>query len=243
MSPFLINFFKTHYIFIFAVMNKKQVVDRVRTKLRQLSKDRWMSSRFILNILEEKTRFLLSQKLLDRTLYREANLYSQINCFEFDKVDRINCDIIEFRTCQKIMKSKKRLPELIYSRFGDSIRIVSNLDQTERLDKTTPTDYMRSKKRKFNFNPPMFYERDGYLYLLNTQIEAAFIELLTLDTKTAEEIDCECEKDECKSALEYPFIGSDKLKEVVIQQTVQDIAQTYLQIQPDEKPDNNENSV
>lgn len=224
-------------------MKKKEVVDRVKVKLRQLSKDRWMSSRFILKVLEDKMRFLLSQKLYDRTLYREANLYSQINCFEFDKVDRINCDIIEFRTCQKIMKSKKRLPELIYSRFGDSIRIVSNLDQTERLDKTTPTDYMRNRKRKFNTNPPMFYERDGYLYLLNTKMEAAFVELLTLDTEEAENLDCGCEKNNCKSALDYTFIGSDKLKEVVIQQTIQEIAQTYLQIQPDEKPDNNENSV
>lgn len=224
-------------------MKKKEIVDRIQTKLRQLSKDRWMSARFVLSVLESKTKFLLSQKLYDRTLYRESNLYSQIECFEFDKVDRISCDIIEFRTCQKIMKSKERLPELIYSRFGDSIRIVSNIDQTERLDKTTPQDYIRSRKRKFNHNPPMFYERDGFLYLLNTQMEVAFVELLTLDTETAENLDCGCEKDNCKSALDYPFIGSDKLQEVVIQQTVQEIAQTYLQIQPDERPDNNENTV
>lgn len=224
-------------------MNKKVIVDRVQTQLRQLSKDRWMSSRFILHILEEKMKFLLSQKMLDRTLYRESNLYTQINCFEFEKVDRIKCDIIEFRTCQKIMKSTEKLPELLYSRFGDSIRIVTNLDQTERLDKTTPTDYVRSRNRKFNYNPPMFYERGGYLYLLNTEMEAAFIELLTLDTETAENLDCGCEKQPCKSALEYPFIGSDKLKEIVVQQTIQELAQTYLQIQQDEKPDNNENTI
>ena len=224
-------------------MKKRAIIDRVKTTLRQLSKDRWMSNRYIISILESKMKFLLSQKLRDRTLYREANLYSQINCFEFTKVDRIKCDIVEFRTCQKIMKSNKQLPELIYSRFGDSIKIVSNLDQTEIFYKTTPTDYARNRKRKQNNNPLMFYERGGYLYLLNTQMEVGFIELLTLDTQAASELDCECEKDECKSALEYTFIGSDKLLEVVIQQTVQEIAQTYVQIQPDEKPDNNENSV
>ena len=224
-------------------MSRKEIVDRVKTKLRQMSKDRWMSNRFIYHVLEEKMRFLLAQKLRDRSLYRESNLYTQINCFEFEKIDRISCDIIEFRTCQKIMKSKQKLPELIYSRFGDSIKIVSNLDQTETLDKTIPTDYIRNKKRKQNYNPPSFYERGGYLYLLNTQMEAAFIELLTLDLEAAEELDCECEKEECKSALDYSFIGSDKLKEVVVQQTVQEIAQTYLQIQQDENPDNNENSI
>lgn len=224
-------------------MTKKEILDRIKTKLRQLSKDRWMSNRFILNILESKMTFLLSQKLRDRSLFREANLYSTINCLEFKKVDRVNCDIIEFRTCQSIMKSKKKLPKLIYSRFGDSIRMLTNLDYTIKLDKITPSDYIRSRKRKYNYNPPMFYERGGYLYLVNTEMEAGFLELLTLDTKLAAEIDCECELDECKSALDYPFIGSDKLTEVVIQQTVQEIAQTYLQIQPDEKPDNNENSI
>lgn len=222
---------------------KKQVVDRIKTKLRQLSKDRWMSNRFVLKILEEKTRNLLSQKLRDRSLYREANIYSAIDCFEFEKVESFSCDIVEFKTCQKIMKSKKKLPELIYSRFGDSIRIVSNIDQTERLVKTTPPDYQRSRKRKFNNNPPMFYERGGYLYLLNTEMEVGFIELLTLDTETAERIDCNCEESNCKGSLDYSFIGSDKLKEVVIQQTIQELVQTYVQIQPDENPDNNENSV
>lgn len=224
-------------------MTKKTIVDRIKTTLRQLGKDRWLSSRFIIFVLESKMKFLLSQKLRDRSLYRESNLYTQINCFEFEKVSRINCDIIEFRTCQKIMKSKKKLPELIYSRFGDSIRMVSNLDQTERLDKTTPTDYIRNKKRKQNYNPPMFYERAGYLYLLNTQMEASFIELLTLDTKLAEELDCEQDYDECRSALDCEFIGSDKLLEAVVQQTIQELTQTYIQIQPDEKPDNNENSI
>jgi|AntDeeMinimDraft_5_1070356.scaffolds.fasta_scaffold02282_6 hypothetical protein len=225
------------------MQTKKEVVDRIKSKLRQMSKDRWMSNRFILKILEEKTRNLLSQKLRDRSLYRESNLYSTINCFEFENIDTFSCDIVEFKTCQSIMKSNKKLPELIYSRFGDSIRIVSNLDQTERLQKTTPPDYYRSRKRKFNNNPPMFYERGGYLYLLNTHMEVGFVELLTLDTETSENIDCNCGDTSCKSSLDYPFIGSDKLKETVIQQTLQELLQTYLQIQVDENPDNNENSV
>ena len=240
---FLTNLVVLLFNIIFAIMTKKKIVDRIKTELRRLSKDRWMSNRFILSVLENKMSFLLSQKLRDRTLYRESNLYSQIGCFEFEKIDRIKCDIIEFRTCQKIMKSKHKLPELLYSRFGDSIKIVSNLDQTETLQKTIPTDYIRNKKRKQNYNPPAYYERGGYLYLLNTQMEAAFIELLTLDTETAENLDCDCEKNPCKSALEYNFIGSDKLIEPVIQQTLQELAQTYLQIPTDEKPDNNENNV
>lgn len=222
---------------------KKEISDRILTTLRQINKDRFLSKRFVLNIVQEKMKFLLSQKLSDRTLYREANLYTNINCVEFEEIDVVECDIIEFRLCKSIMKSKKKLPEIIYSRYGDSIRLVTNLDNTIKIDKTTPTDVIRNKHRKGYIENPYYYIRDGYLYLINTQLKRGFVELLTLDTKSAEEMDCGCDKEECKPALDYEFIGSDKLMEVVLQQTLQELSNSYLQIQPDENPNNNENVI
>jgi len=66
-----------------------------------------MSKRFVLHILEQKMTFFLSQKLRDRTLYRESNLFSVINCYELEKIDTVSCDIIEFKTCDVVMKGKK----------------------------------------------------------------------------------------------------------------------------------------
>lgn len=187
--------------------------------------------------------FFLSQKLRDRTLYRESNLFSSIDCYELEPIDTVSCDIIEFKTCDKIMKGKEKLPELIFSRYGSSVRYVSTLDQSDRIYPITPTDFIRNKNRRFNHKPKGFYIRDGYPYFVNTEIEAVFLEILTLDTKKAKELNSHSDFNACDSSLSYDFIGSDKLQEIVIQETIKEIMQTYMQIQPDENPDNNENSI
>jgi hypothetical protein len=224
-------------------MSKKEIVNRILTELRQKVKDRWMSKRFVLHILEQKMTFFLSQKLRDRTLYRESNLFSVINCYELEKIDTVSCDIIEFKTCDVVMKGKEKLPELIFSRYGSSVRYVATLDQSERIYPTTPTDFIRNKDRKSNHKPISFYIRDGYPYFVNTEIEAVFLEILTLDTKRAQEVGDNSNFNACESALSYDFIGSDKLQELVVQETIKEIMGSYIQIQPDENPDSNENSI
>lgn len=225
------------------MVTKGTIVDRVLTTLRQNSKDKGMSRRYVLHILEQKMKFLLSQKLRDRSLYRTEELYTTIECFEFEEMDAVECDIISFRMCDSVMKSRKKLPELIYSKYGDSVRMLTNLDYSTRLNKTTLSDYIRNKNRKGYRKEPLYYIKDdGYVYQLNSKAEVLPIQVLTTDTKTAEEISCNS-TDSCKPALEYDFVGTDKLNEVVVQQTLQEILGSYMQIIPDENPDKNENVI
>lgn len=221
---------------------KGEIADRILTTLRRDSKDRFLSRRYVLNILEEKMTFLLSQKLRDRSLYRESNLYTTLECYEFEEIENIKCDIIEFRRCESIMKGKKKLPTLIYSRYGDSINYISNLDVSIEITETNPKKYINDKKRRSYKPKPMYYIKDGFPYLVDTKMEVGEINLLTLDTERAEEVTCKG-KDKCKPSIDYEFIGSDKLRDIAVQQTLQEIAGTFLQIQPDENPDNNENSL
>lgn len=210
--------------------------------LRLNSKDRFVSRRHILSIAKEKMKFLIAQKLLDRTLYREENLITNIECYELEEVRAVECPIVEFRLCGKIMKGKKRLPELIYSRYGDSIRLMSNVDTSERIDRTNPTDYIRDRKREGYREVPRYYIKDGYPYIVDGTPEVLNLQLITLDTKAAAYASCEgC--DECTSAMDYRFVGTDKLTEVVRQETLKELMGTYLQIQPDERPDGNEKTI
>lgn len=220
---------------------KKAIVERVLTTLRQSSKDRGMSKRYVLHILEEKMKFLIAQKLRERSLYRTENLYTTIDCFEFEEVDTVKCEVIEFRLCKSIMKSKHKVPELIYSKYGDSVKMLSSLDYGTQIAKTNLSEYLRNKGRKGYQNKPLFYVKDdGYVYVVNSKIEVATLQVLTTDTKTATESSCE-QADKCKPALEYTFTGTDKLSEVVVQQTLQEILGSYMQVRPDENPDKNEN--
>lgn len=220
----------------------RDFADRIINSLKMNSKDRFVSRRFILAIAKEKMNFLLAQKLRDNTLYREENLYTEIDCVEMEKIDKFKCDIVEFKSCNSVMKSVKRLPELIFSRYGDSIRIVTNIDNSLQIDRTTPTDYIRSKQRQGYRPKPMYYTKDGYLYVVDSEIERLNVRLLTLDTQGAAEANCK-KCDECKSVLDYEFIGSDKLEMIVVQQTLQELMGSYMQIAKDENPDMNSKSI
>lgn len=223
-------------------MNKKEFTDTIINTLRLNSRDRFISRRHILSIALEKMKFLIAQKLLDRSLYREENLITNITCYELEEVEVVKCPIVEFRICSKIMKGTKKLPELIYSRYGDSIRLMSNVDTSERIDRTNPTDYIRDRKREGYREVPKYYIKDGYPYIIDSNIEVVDLQLITLKVRDAEKASCEG-TDECKAEIAYEFIGSDKLTEVVRQETIKELMGTYMQIQPDERPDGNEKTI
>ncbi|HLS52998.1 MAG TPA: hypothetical protein VK031_03430 [Tissierellaceae bacterium] len=220
----------------------RDLTDSIITATRQNYRDRKMSRRYIISVYKRIMKDLIAQKIRDRSLYREENLYVDIDCYEFEEIENKKCDIIEFRMCESIMKGRKRLPELIYTRYGDSIRMVTNLDGSVKINKTTPSKYIRDRTRRSYRAEPQYYVRDGYPYLLNTKMEAGTISVLTLEIEEAEKARCG-DIDECKSSLDYPLIGSDKLINTAYQQTLQEILRAYIQVRPDENPDNNENNI
>src|SRR5699024_1463225 len=139
------------------------------------------------------------------------NIYTDIDCYELERIESKICDIIEFRNCNVIMKGKKRLPELLHSKYGNSIKIVTNLNNTIKINKTTPSKLIRDSKRLgYDKKEPVFYVKDDFLYVLNKEIEAVYILTLTLDKKSANECGCG-EFDECISELDYDVVGSDKM--------------------------------
>lgn len=224
-------------------MTERKFAETVLQSLNQLDRDRYLSKRYIISVGKEIMRGLLSQKLGDRTLYREDNIYSYVDCFELERIDTIVCPIVEFKTCNIVMKSKKPLPELIFSKYGAAIRSVMNLDNSEEIGKTSLKDYIRNKKRQ-GYKKTAKYHTDkyNYLYIVDSEIEAVAVEVLTLSSKQVEQSICGS-FDNCKSSLEYEMVGSDKLETAVMQQTLSQIMGTFLQITPDENPDKNKNSM
>lgn len=221
------------------MINNNEVVSRVRNTLNSISKDSRISARYILYTARKKADFYIAQKLADRTIFREDNIYSLIECFALEPVEVIKCDIIEFRRCKSIMKSKCKLPKLIYSRYGSSLKEVTALDEETEFKPTTPSQYRRDKERGFS-DYTYYYIKDGYLYLIDSEVERVNLYLITLETEKIDEVsDCNA-KDECKSLWEYPFTAPDKLMEVIISETIKEISMKK-QIRLDENPNLNSN--
>lgn len=203
-------------------MTNAQLVSKVVNGLNSLSKDDHISKRFILSVARTVSEFFISQKLNDRSLYREDNLYTTIDCFELKSIDVTRCDIIEFRNCNSVMKSTKKLPKLIYSKYGNTLKEVTSIDNNTDFKYTTPRQWRKDKDRPGSTKDIMFYVKDGYLYLLDTEIEIVNLYLLTLETEKIEEVS-NCKEKSCKSLWEYEFIYPSKLIKVIIDETIKEV--------------------
>lgn len=220
-------------------MTNSEAVSKVINSFKFLNKDERISRRYVLRLLRDASKNLMSQKLLDRTISDEANLYSKIPCFEFQKVDVVSCPIIEFRKCATLMKSKKPLPELVFSRLGSSIKEVTSIDDLTEIYLTTPDQYRRDRKRKYYSKEDtyLYIDTDNYAYIVDKPIAAVNITVLTLKTDEIWEASA-CAEEECKSGWMYDFIVPDKLQDTVFKEVLQILATTYANRREDPNPNN-----
>lgn len=198
-------------------MTNSEIVSRVQNTLNSVSKDNRIPPRYILQTLRDSATFFISQKMGDRTLYKDTNPYTTISCFEMESFDLIKCDIVEFRRCKSLMRSKHKLPKLIDGKYGHSIKEVTSIDDEFEFEPITLAQYRRNKDRQKG-DIKYFYVKDDYLYLPDSEVESVNLYLITLHTEDI----VTCEKDtSCTSLWDLEFNAPDKLIEPIIAQTVQ----------------------
>lgn len=219
-----------------------EIVSRVTNGLKFLNKDERISKRYILHIAEKNAEFLISHKLRDKSLFRESNVYSSVNCFELEKKDTYTCGVVEFQSCNKLMKSKKKLPDLIFSRYGAGMRYVTPIDimSDEEFTPSTLAQFKRNRRR-LNLQTELknYFIKDGFVYIPESDVRAVSLELIVVNTFNLSEIDAQFEKG-CMSAWEYEFKCPDKLLDTVIQKTIQEVA-AARGIPEDENPNMDSN--
>lgn len=215
-------------------MTYKEIVSRVVNSLNSVSKDNRIPKRYVLSVLKETGAFLLSQKMLDKTLYREEDLFKWIRCVELEEDDLVKCPIVEFRRCNSLMKSKKKLPKIIGSRYGYAVLVVATIDGNRRFSFSTLSDYTFLNSRKYfkKFKGTKYYISDGYLYIPDSEVEVVDMLVLTLDEDADECSGCS-EKSPCKSVWDTEFPLPAKFSNVVIQETIKELS-LRLQIPKDE---------
>lgn len=222
-------------------MTNEQAVSKIAGSLRAINKDAKIARRLILQVLRENAKVMISHKLMERTLDEELNLYSYLPCLEFQKVDVIKCPIIEFRMCNTLMRSVKKIPSPIFSRLGASIKNVTSIDGSVKLTLVSASQYAINKKRQYQINGEhyIYYNSDGHLYIVDEEIRSINLDFITMHTELID--NCSgCIDDNCKSGWKYDFICPDKLLNAVFDKTVQYLIGTYKQITPDENPNGSE---
>lgn len=206
-------------------MTYGEAISRVTNGLNSITKDSRIPKRYILSVLKETGAFLLSQKMREKTLYRETDLFRWLTCVELEPDEIVTCPIVSFRRCSSIMKTKKKLPNIIGSRFGYAILVVRTIDGNKEFKPITIQDYNVNKSRPNNskFLGRNYYILDGRLYIPDSDVEVIDMLVLTLD-EDYEDISSCGNIDECKSPWDVEMNFPDRFTNVIIQETIKEVS-------------------
>ena len=207
-------------------MTYGELISSIVNNFNSTRKDMRIPKRYILSVFKKNAEFIMSQKLRDRSIYREEDLFTWLNCIELKKEDIVKCPIIEFKTCKDLMRTKKKLPKILSSIFGYAILLVTTIDGEKEYKIKTLSSY-NTLKRRSNFNKfkgKYAYLKDGYLYIPDSDVEAVNILILTLDEDSDEISECSDPNLKCTSIWDRDIKVADKILTPIIQQTVQEIS-------------------
>lgn len=218
-----------------------EIVSRIELDFNALQKDVRIPRRYILKIFKDTAEFFIAQKLYDKSLFREMDMYKWIKCVKFKPDNYISCGKFEFKRCKNLMKSVKKVPKILSSKFGYAVLLVTNLDNTKTYKVITMSDYINMSNRphfdKFK-GKYVIFDADGYLYIPDSEIKALNMLVITLDEKSEEYGDCD-EKNDCADCINYWDMRIDipaKLSELIYAETFNKVARR-LNIPKDENDD------
>lgn len=228
-------------------MKVGEFVSDVKESVRALTKDDRVSGRYIHSLAKDYTSYILSARPL-RDAMRDVTIFREVPCVEMERIRSDKCDIAEFRKCDKVMRSKCKLPEIYNSKMGVVVISVLNITgETEYEALRNPADYKEQLKRKFVTASKYYYISNGYLYLLGSESEIVTITALFQDEREAINFSkCSEETDDaCKSAYEFELIIPDKYRSSIKDQVVQHIVGSHKSIPEDENPnlDSNQKTI
>lgn len=211
-------------------------VSEVRGHLKAVNKDDYISARLILSTAYVYAQYLINTRPLSKTL-RDTSIFTEVSCIEMVRVKKHACDIAEFKTCDKIMKSKKVIPDIFTGKMGSLITYVLNIDDSQEYEQIKdPSEFKDSKEREFGHVLKYYYISGGYLYILNSTPERVGMNALFIEEDEAKALSSCDECDECASKLENLFPCPEAFKSTVRDQTVQLLLAGHRQIPEDENP-------
>jgi hypothetical protein len=207
-------------------MKVKDAISRIMKGLNISTVDDRLSRRYLFSVLKNVATTFISRKLNELKLQKDYNLYSLIEV-KLEKIDVVKSDVIEFRTCNTVMKSVNPIKNLVFYNGGGSINLVTNLDRTVTIEKIDLRQFARNKKRAFyNDKKPFYYvDGEGYLYIINSDIELVLASVLLVGV---DESDCK------KLALEQDINIPSKLEYDIFTTVINEIAGVTKRIPKDE---------
>ena len=225
-------------------MQNKQIIQRIQSAYSKgvSSDDSKLTSRHIYNkMVTLRTRLIVQE--LNKKKSLSAWNYQTLPCVQLVKVPLHDCPCIVPASCT-ISRSVERIPRLLSSLFGDSLKGVYTLNRKSisQIDMNT-VEYLGGGR--YTSKEPRFFFHNEYLYVVNTNLEVVSVTGVFEDPILAVKFKNFCNK-ECKDCdtcvdyrdLEFPLDG--ELVDVLIELAKQDLVSTFLMVPQDNRNNNND---
>lgn len=214
----------------------RNIVSRIQNIFKGLTKDTYIPRRLILSIYKSKAEHFLLQKLNEKKMFDNQDIFQWINCIRLEEDSPVKCGIPVFSECRSLMKSVKKIPDIINTDYGYAIIMATNIDHSKTYDLKS-IRYINEIKNSPHYSlvkGKYFYIVDGYIYIPDSEVEVINLLALSLDEKKDECSECS-ENSECSNYWETKINLPKKFVDLAVSQTIQEVAMR-LHIPKDELP-------
>jgi hypothetical protein len=225
-------------------MTKAEFISRVKVALKELNADSRLPKKFIFSIGQSKLRILINQESNKLKLTRDNTIHQTLKCLKVKPVPTID-ECCGLKSKCEIYRTVDKLPKMFTDEEGVIIKNVLSVDGTTEFVLSTPNSLKRmlgdSSNNKFDKTKYCFYN-DGYIYIAKERIKLIKIEAYFEDDVFKYNKECDVCKDcdkECYSYLDSEWKVPKKLEEIVITQTVTELANIYKRLQEDDTVNKN----
>lgn len=225
----------------------EQFISDITNQMKQYTMDSFISPKFIysetISIIGD---FLKKDNDAKRKLSRVSDGWSELQCLDLEEIPVIECAEVDVRLCEKMMKSKQRLPETFSYSYGNIIKHVASINFSTFYDPVTPRQWNAIQKREFkNPNKYYYFLLDGYLYIPipkkqsisveSVRVDAYFISKYEVEQFNVNNPECkDCSKNKCKSPLEYELVIPTYLINDVKKELLNRLGNMFMRTQNDQ---------
>ena len=223
-------------------MQNGEVIQRVQSLYSKglQSNDSRLTSRHIYSALLTARSILIRQQA-NRNQKTSQWVYQTLPCIELQAAAIHECPCVPNNSCS-FLRSKHKLPKPITGLEASLIQSVTSLDGSKVFDETTFETLKYNKGNKYTFNKPLYFIRNGYLYVTVLKVLGAvtvsglfedFVEAAQYPSLCGD-----CEDCACRDIMEIEFPIDGDLIRPLIQIANDEIINLMKQI-PEDRSNNN----
>jgi hypothetical protein len=150
-------------------MKIKEVISKIRSRNKWLAEDSEITDRTLYAIAQDKAAVLIKQEFNKGRLLTSDNVFQVLECRELKLVSSVECDL-PAGICNKVRRSKDKLPGLGESELGYSIQGMFNVANSREIFPTTIKEFINLNSLRIKPKEAYFIIKNGYPYVLNPDI-------------------------------------------------------------------------